>query len=200
MTANRGVCAPKLLFLLDLRSSAGTATLAMAKERDDAGFARASHFGEPVRVGEAGSPHSSLVSGRQGRTELLSSWPAAHFGGSMPGISIHVVDISRGVVASGMRVELFALSGGSSARLIAAGSISKTGALTDPALEQRFEPGFYDARFHIADYYRASIGAAASVPFLDVVSYRFGLAEPESHYHLPMKCTPWGYSCFRGGA
>ena len=117
----------------------------------------------------------------------------------MPGISIHVVDVSRGVVASGMRVELFALSG-ESRRLIAEGSISNTGILTDPALNQRFEPGFYDARFHIADYYHNATGATAAVPFLDVVSYRFGVAEPEAHYHLPMKCTPWGYSCFRGGA
>ena len=38
------------------------------------------------------------------------------------------------------------------------------------------------------------------VPFLDVVSYRFGIADPEQHYHLPMKVTPWGFSCFRGGA
>jgi tripartite-type tricarboxylate transporter receptor subunit TctC len=37
-------------------------------------------------------------------------------------------------------------------------------------------------------------------PFLDVVSYRFGIADPKQHYHLPFKCTPWGYSCFRGGA
>jgi 5-hydroxyisourate hydrolase len=118
----------------------------------------------------------------------------------MPGISIHVVDVSRGVVATGMRVELFAVSGDSDNRLIASGSISKTGMLADPALDQRFEPGFYDARFHIADYYRSAIGATAAVPFLDVVTYRFGLAEPDSHYHLPMKCTPWGYSCFRGGA
>jgi 5-hydroxyisourate hydrolase len=117
----------------------------------------------------------------------------------MPGISIHVVDVSRGVVASGMHVELFALSGDSS-KLIASGSISKTGVLAAPALNERFETGFYEARFHVADYYRATIGATAAVPFLDVVSYRFGLAEPEAHYHLPMKCTPWGYSCFRGGA
>ena len=117
----------------------------------------------------------------------------------MPGISIHVVDVSRGVVASGMRVELFAASGGSE-RLVASGSISNTGVLADPALNQRFEPGFYAARFHVADYYRAAIGAKAAVPFLDVVGYRFGLADPEAHYHLPMKCTPWGYSCFRGGA
>ena len=118
----------------------------------------------------------------------------------MPGISIHVVDVSRGIVASGMRVELFALSRDAPERLFAGGSISKTGVLADPALDRTFEAGFYEARFHIADYYRAATGASAAVPFLDVVSYRFGLAEPEAHYHLPMKCTPWGYSCFRGGA
>ena len=117
----------------------------------------------------------------------------------MPGISIHVVDVSRGVVADGMRVELFAISGDSN-RLIASGPISNMGVLADPVLSQRFEPGFYDARFHIADYYRKATGAMAAVPFLDVISYRFGLADPEAHYHLPMKCTPWGYSCFRGGA
>jgi 5-hydroxyisourate hydrolase len=38
------------------------------------------------------------------------------------------------------------------------------------------------------------------VPFLDVVTYRFGIDDPDAHYHLPMKVTPWGYSCFRGGA
>ncbi|MEA2872745.1 MAG: 5-hydroxyisourate hydrolase [Hyphomicrobiales bacterium] len=117
----------------------------------------------------------------------------------MPGISIHVVDVSRGVVASGMRVELFALAGGAS-RLIASGSLANTGVLADPALNGRFEPGFYEARFHVADYYRAEGVPLPAVPFLDVVTYRFGVADPDAHYHLPMKCTPWGYSCFRGGA
>lgn len=116
----------------------------------------------------------------------------------MPGVSVHVVDVSRGVVASGMRIEFYAVSG-SEPRLIAAGRASKTGVLADAALDRRFEPGFYEARFHVAEYYRA-IGATAAVPFLDIVNYRFGLADPEAHYHLPMKCTPWGYSCFRGGA
>ena len=119
--------------------------------------------------------------------------------GPMPGISIHVVDVSRGVVASGMRVELYTLSGGGS-RLIAAGNLTNAGMLVDPAMKGRFEPGFYEARFHVADYYRAATGAGPAVPFLDIVSYRFGLADPDAHYHLPMKCTPWGYSCFRGGA
>ena len=117
----------------------------------------------------------------------------------MPGVSIHVVDVSRGVVATGMRVELATARENGSERFIASGSISATGVLDHDALAQTFEPGFYVARFHIAEYYRA-VGPTAKVPFLDVVSYRFGLADPAAHYHLPMKCTPWGYSCFRGGA
>ena len=117
----------------------------------------------------------------------------------MPGISIHVVDVSRGIVAAGTPVELFAAQ--AAPQLIASGSVSKTGILADPALDRRFAPGFYEAHFHIADFYiRNPIGPPALVPFLDVVKYRFGLADPDAHYHLPMKCTPWGYSCFRGGA
>jgi 5-hydroxyisourate hydrolase len=118
----------------------------------------------------------------------------------MPGISIHVVDVSRGVVATGMKVELLAGGKDEGYRLIASGHISPNGLLADPALEQKFEPGFYEARFHVAEFYRAATGASPKTPFLDVVLYRFGLADPVAHYHLPMKCTPWGYSCFRGGA
>lgn len=118
----------------------------------------------------------------------------------MPGISIHVVDVSRGIVAAGMHIELFAISDGSPPRLIASGNISSSGVFADAALDRRFEPGFYEARFHVADYYGNAAVAAPEVPFLDVVSYRFGIADPQAHYHLPMKCTPWGYSCFRGGA
>jgi 5-hydroxyisourate hydrolase len=118
----------------------------------------------------------------------------------MPGVSIHVVDVSRGVVAEGMRVELFAIDDQASPRLIASGLLSGTGVLADAALDRRFEAGFYEARFHVADFYRSATGVSATVPFLDVISYRFGVADPQAHYHLPMKCTPWGYSCFRGGA
>ena len=118
----------------------------------------------------------------------------------MPGISIHVVDVSRGVVAGGMKVELYRVGAGGECRLVASGTIAPTGLLAHEALDRVFEPGFYEARFHVAEFYRDAVGGTAAVPFLDVVSYRFGLADAQAHYHLPMKCTPWGYSCFRGGA
>jgi len=113
----------------------------------------------------------------------------------MPGISIHVVDVSRGVVAAGMRVVLNGAN-----RTIADGVISANGTLDDPALKQTFTTGLYWAEFHVAEYYAAAGVALPAVPFLDIVNYDFGIADPAQHYHLPFKCTPWGYSCFRGGA
>ncbi len=114
------------------------------------------------------------------------------------GVSIHVVDVSRGLVAAGMRVELYALS--PARHLIDSALISSKGLLDSPVLAATFEPGPYEAIFHVADYYRGAGVVTADVPFLDVVTYRFGIADPRQHYHLPFKCTPWGYSCFRGGA
>ena len=114
------------------------------------------------------------------------------------GISIHVVDVSRGVVASGMRIELHALA--PQRTLIAGGAASGKGLLEDPALARRFEPGRYEAVFHVGDYYRRAGIVLPEVPFLEVVPYAFGIADPAQHYHLPFKVTPWGYSCFRGGA
>ncbi len=114
-------------------------------------------------------------------------------------MSIHVVDVSRGLVAAGMRVEVFALDAGER-RPVARGVISANGTLDDAALGGTLATGSYEAVFHIGDYYRTARIALPTIPFLDLVTYRFGIADPAAHYHLPFKCTPWGYSCFRGGA
>jgi 5-hydroxyisourate hydrolase len=118
----------------------------------------------------------------------------------LPGISIHAVDVARGVVAAGMRVELFAVVAEDDRRLIARGIISATGTLDDMALEATFAAGSYEAVFHVGAYYRDAGIMLPAIPFLDIVTYRFGIAEPQQHYHLPFKFTAWGYSCFRGGA
>jgi 5-hydroxyisourate hydrolase len=116
----------------------------------------------------------------------------------MPGISIHVVDVSRGVVAERMKVELYALQ--PNRRQIASGETGKSGLVDDLALTGRFAAGAYEAVFHVGAWYRKENVPLPEVPFLEVVTYRFGISDPEQHYHLPFKCTPWGYSCFRGGA
>jgi len=119
------------------------------------------------------------------------------------GMSIHVVDVSRGVVACGMRVEVWQLADGSgdAHRLLVAGAIDAGGVLRSPVLgSEAIVAGRYEARFHVAEYYRMQAVALPDQPFLDVVQYAFGIDDVAQHYHLPMKTTPWGYSCFRGGA
>ena len=110
----------------------------------------------------------------------------------MPGLSIHVIDVSRGVVAAGMKVEVVFKG-----KTVLAGATSAKGLLEEG---RTLEPGAYEAVFHVAEWYRKQSVTLPAVPFLDVVTFRFGIADPQQHYHLPFKCTPWGYSCFRGGA
>lgn len=111
----------------------------------------------------------------------------------MPGISIHVVDVSRGVVASGMKIELY----GPERRLIVSGVANEKGLLE---IDATVPAGAYEAVFHVGPWYREQRVSLPEVPFLDEVHYRFGISDSKQHYHLPFKCTPWGYSCFRGGA
>ena len=111
----------------------------------------------------------------------------------MPGISIHVVDVSRGVVGAGMKVELYAAE-----RRLLLSNVTNSKGLME--LDSTVPAGAYEAVFHVAEWYRGQRVALPATPFLDVVTYRFGVSDPQQHYHLPFKCTPWGYSCFRGGA
>jgi 5-hydroxyisourate hydrolase len=110
------------------------------------------------------------------------------------GLSIHCFDIARGVVAEGMRVELFACE--SEARLICEGHAGADALVTHEALAARYQPGLYEIAFHVAEYFRAAQVALPPVPFLDVVRYRFQVDSADMHYHFPFKVTPWGYSLF----
>ncbi|MBL8377577.1 MAG: hydroxyisourate hydrolase [Burkholderiales bacterium] len=115
------------------------------------------------------------------------------------GLSIHVVDVSRGVVAAGMKIEVHAA--GDTRQRLCTGEINARGVLDDPVLmSAAIVEGTYEVVFHVADWYRAAGIALPARPFLDVVHYRFSIGDARQHYHLPMKLTPWGYSCFRGGA
>ncbi len=34
--------------------------------------------------------------------------------------------------------------------------------------------------------------------FLDTVPVRFGIADAGASYHVPLLCSPWAYSTYRG--
>ena len=50
----------------------------------------------------------------------------------------------------------------------------------------------------MADYFRAAGVALPQPPFLDVVTLRFGIADADAHYHVPLLVSPWSYSTYRG--
>ena len=52
--------------------------------------------------------------------------------------------------------------------------------------------------FHIGDYFRRKGLSIPDPAFLDVVPIRFGIAEPDGHYHVPLLVSPWSYSTYRG--
>jgi 5-hydroxyisourate hydrolase len=118
----------------------------------------------------------------------------------MPGISIHVVDVARGIVAEGLSARVERLDG-TSRMLLCRGSIEADGSLGAlDTLASDCIPGVYEVTLYAGAWYRRQGMADAELPFLGEVVYRFGLGDAKQHYHLPFKMTPWGLSCFRGGA
>ena len=125
----------------------------------------------------------------------------------MQAVSIHVVDVANGVVATGMKVEVLRRETGSGRDRseqwmpMVSGTVGRNGVVDGiEAHAQSFEPGVYELRLHVADYYRARGQVLPEPAFMEVQCFRFGVADPAQHYHLPVKLTPWGLSCFRGAA
>ena len=114
-------------------------------------------------------------------------------------LSTHVLDNLSGRPGEGIALELFELSRAGERRLIARAVTNDDGRTDAPLIAGRPIPaGAYELRFAIGDYYARTKAALADPPFLDVVPIRFSVAEPEGHYHVPLLCTPWSYTTYRG--
>ncbi len=115
------------------------------------------------------------------------------------GISIHAVDISRGIPAGGLSVRLYRID--SHRDLIATGTCTGSGLFEHAvATGEGIERGMYEVEFDVSSYYRASSVDIPEPAFLEVALFRFGIDKVNEHFHLPFKFTPWGFSLFRGGA
>ncbi len=113
-------------------------------------------------------------------------------------LTTHVLDTARGIPAVGMQVDLFAIGAGDPA-LVKTQHTNADGRPPEPMLsEAQFKPGQWELVFHVADYYQRAGIALASPAFLQVVPIRFGIAEADGHYHVPLLVSPWSYSTYRG--
>ena len=113
-------------------------------------------------------------------------------------LSTHVLDTSIGKPAVGMKVELSVLENGRW-RLLKTAHTNSDGRTDEPLLAGAgMRTGEFKLVFHVADYFRAQGLSLPDPPFLDRVPLRFGIAEGDGNYHVPLACTPWSYSTYRG--
>ena len=113
-------------------------------------------------------------------------------------LSTHVLDTHAGKPAVGVTIGLYELAGERYIQ-IATAKTNADGRTDRPLIVDRPLPiGRYELRFSVGDHFRSRGIEIGSPPFLDVVPLRFSIAEPEGHYHVPLLCTPWSYSTYRG--
>ena len=68
-----------------------------------------------------------------------------------------------------------------------------------PALKgDNFIVGSYEWTFYAGDYFASKGSSIAGQPFLDEVPIRFGIDDPDEHYHVPLLVSPWSFSTYRG--
>lgn len=115
------------------------------------------------------------------------------------GLSTHVLDTAHGCPAAGMTVALYTTAGGT-ATLVRQFKLNSDGRNPDGPLYDNasLQKGTYRLVFDVAGYFRARGVQLPDPPFLDQVSIDFGVAHTDQHYHVPLVCTPWTYSTYRG--
>ena len=113
-------------------------------------------------------------------------------------LTTHVLDTARGCPAAGLRIVLYRLSGDQRAQIIE--MVTNADGRTDSPIlpADTFATGSYELVFHAGDYLRASGQAVEDPLFLDQVPIRFGMADAQAHYHVPLLLSPYGYSTYRG--
>jgi 2-oxo-4-hydroxy-4-carboxy-5-ureidoimidazoline decarboxylase len=111
-------------------------------------------------------------------------------------LSTHLLDLTSGRPAAGVRITLDEIGASARGRLVEA--ISNADGRTDQPLiaGEPLRIGTYELAFHVGDYFGGVSGA--DPPYLDVVPIRFSIAEPEGHYHVPLLVAPWSYTTYRG--
>jgi 5-hydroxyisourate hydrolase len=113
-------------------------------------------------------------------------------------LSTHVLDTAHGCPAHGMKIELWTLDG-EERTLITTVKTNADGRTEQPLLSaDEMKAGHYEIVFFVGAYFAAKSPTPPKIRFLDRVPVRFGIADAGAGYHIPLLCTPWAYSVYRG--
>lgn len=114
-------------------------------------------------------------------------------------ISTHVLDTVRGAPAAGVGLALYEVVPGGGLALVARAETNADGRTDAALIGGRPVPiAAYELHFALGDYHRRLGLDLPEPPFLDIVPLRFGVSDPEGHYHVPLVATPWSFQTYRG--
>ena len=114
----------------------------------------------------------------------------------MTKLTTHCLDTYSGKPAKGMKVELYFVSG--KREKINSTILNDNGRSDKPLVEGvNFKEGEYEFVFFVGGYFK-KIADLPKTPFLNEVVIKFGISNPNEHYHVPLLVSPWSYSTYRG--
>ena len=97
-----------------------------------------------------------------------------------------------------MKIELWLLDG-EERTLVTSAKTNADGRPETPLLTaEEMQAGHYEIIFFVGDYFAAKSANLPKIRFLDKVPVRFGIADAGAAYHVPLLCSPWSYSTYRG--
>lgn len=109
-------------------------------------------------------------------------------------LSTHILDVTRGVPAEGIRVELYKQRPGTEEWVL-----QKTEKTTSSGRINNFVPaeggdnGIYKLRFYTSSYFRSQ-SLTSVFPYIEIVFEMTG----NEHYHIPLTMSANGYSTYKG--
>ena len=101
------------------------------------------------------------------------------------GLSTHVLDLAAGRPAQGLKV---ALKRGDV--VLYEGATNADGRCPDLMPKDALEAGPYQLVFDIESYLPGAFFPLATIDFV--------VSDPDSHHHVPLLLSPFGYSTYRG--
>lgn len=110
-------------------------------------------------------------------------------------LSSHILDINTGRPAQGVKIVLSKLSGENNWSVMEERTTDGNGRVKD-FLEKRTgadNRGVYKLTYYVTPYFESQ-AQDTFYPFIDVV---FEIKD-DSHYHVPITLSPYGYSTYRG--
>ena len=113
-------------------------------------------------------------------------------------LSTNVLDTAHGCPAEGMKIELWSLAD-EKRKLLKTVRTNADGRTDEPLLSAKeMRVGEYELVFYVGDYFGKKQAPAPDMRFLNRVPVRFGLADADGSYHVPLLVSPWAYSTYRG--